>query len=119
MPLPAFRRRLQGRTPTDATTVADLQRLEDAAADVFAALAASPLVDARLVRGVAVSTGDTLVLHALNRAPQGLLVVSRTANVQVWRNPQTTATGAVDLVAEARAMRVKADASATVDLLVF
>lgn len=119
MPLPAFRRRLQGRAPTDQTTVADLQALEDATADVFAALAASPLVDARLVRGVSVSTGATLVAHALNRAPQGFLVVSRTANVQVWRSPQLTATGGVDLVAEARAMRLTADAVAVVDLLVF
>lgn len=119
MGAPVFRRRFQGRGRDEVVQMRDVQALEDACADVFAALLAHPLADARLLTSVAVSTSTSALPHGLGRPIRGLVVASRTANVQVWRSPWTTATGAVDLVAEATSARIVASASATVDLLVF
>ena len=116
---PVFRRRFQGRGRDEVVQMRDVQALEDAVADVFAYLLALPTWESRLLTGVSVSTSASALPHGLGRPVRGLVLASRTANVQVWRSPWTTPTGGVDLVAEATSARIVASASATVDLLVF
>lgn len=81
----------------------------DRVAVVVNSIAACPLLDGRLLKGVALSGSATRVDHGLNRIPIGFLVIGANNSAPVW---ESTARTALSLF-------LKAGATATVDLWVF
>lgn len=91
----------------------DVRRLEDAVDDVVRPLSSNPLLDGRLIEGVAITSGTTkLVDHGLGRAWRGWYVVDRNANANVYRDTASRAEAS-------RQLALLASATVTVTLWVF
>ncbi len=80
--------------------------------DIVGALSDSPLLNGVLLRDIELSTTTVRVYHNLGRPALGFIVVDRTADVRVYRDPTFAATPNV-------AIPLKANTTATVSLWIF
>jgi hypothetical protein len=96
------------------TTNPELMRVQDAVAESVNVLNDALLAEARLVVGIAVTSGSpTAVAHGLGRPVQGWFVVDADGATQVWRVQPAP----VD--APNKLLFLQASASANISIVVF
>jgi len=91
---------------------ADLMRVQDAIAEVLEPLTKAFMLDARILRDVAIGTSPTAVDHGLGREPLGWMLVDKTAAADVWRSTTTS-------IAPKKLLMLVASAPITATLIVF
>lgn len=99
------------RPPTLASIVDALEAIQDATDDATRPSLAHPLVDAHVLKEVAIATTNTDVAHLLQRAPQGWIITRKRGAGDVYEattQPDPT-----------RFLRLVSSAAVTVDLMVF
>jgi hypothetical protein len=87
-----------------------LDRVQDRIKGALDAVGRVPLLDGRLLT-VSVGTSQTVIPHGLGRPWSGYIVVSRSANAQVWNAPPDANSFAL--------LVLQASAAVTVTLWVF
>lgn len=99
--------RAQGLHPNSGTmsTAGGMARLlqgaNQVAEETNRATANSPLLNGRLVTGVAVGTIAAARNHGLGRTPQGWFIVDKTIDVNVWRTAWDNRTITLDATSSA------------------
>lgn len=86
------------------------QQLQNSVAEYVSQITDVPLLDGRLIEGVAVSTTATTVNHGLGREARGYFIVKADVNVTIYGTPSTT---------PKTTLKITASASATVNIWVF
>lgn len=90
----------------------DTAKLQERLQEFFAPFLSSAIIEGRLLVGVQLSGGSTLVEHKLGRKPLGYIVVGKSGNVGVWG----TVSGAS---LPSRHLQLEAAGSVQVDLWIF
>jgi hypothetical protein len=90
----------------------DLMKVQDSVANAIEPLTKIPLLEARIIKDVSLTTSVTAVDHGLGREPLGFFVVDSIADVRVWRS-------ATPSIAPAKLLMLVASSAAVVNLIVF
>lgn len=61
-----------------------LQRIQDNVDDAIRSVITSPILDGRLIVGMALNVGDNGLEHKLNRVPRGYIIVDKNANSNIY-----------------------------------
>jgi hypothetical protein len=69
----------------------DVQRLQDAIANVFNTILKKQIIDGQLINNILITGGSPLsVNHGLGTLPRGFIVVNKNAQSDVWQTISTT-----------------------------